>query len=169
MPLNPSSSLAKLFDAPARSGRLAWIGIRPERRAEMSELESVELDPEQGIVGDRYSRVGGTRQVTLVQAEHLAAIASHLGLAQIPPTGLRRNLVTEGINLLALKEKWFRIGSALLETTGECHPCSRMEENLGVGGYNAVRGLGGITARVIDGGRIRINDSVERLDRRPFE
>ncbi len=165
MPLNPSSSLAKLLDAPLRSGRVIWIGIRPERRAEMPVLETIELDPGQGIVGDRYSAAGGIRQVTLVQAEHLAAIASHLGIAQIAPQYLRRNIVTEGINLLALKGKRFSLGDAFLETTGECHPCSRMEENLGVGGYNAVRGLGGITARVIGGGRVRLGDPIEPLSR----
>jgi MOSC domain-containing protein YiiM len=88
-----------------------------------------------------------------------------LGLAEITPDRVRRNLVTEGVNLLALKERRFRVGEAELETSGECHPCSRMEENLGVGGYNAIRGLGGITARVISGGLIRLGDPVERLDR----
>ncbi len=67
----------------------------------------------------------------------------------------------KGINLLALKDKTFRIGQAVLETTGECHPCSRMEENLGPGGYNAVRGHGGITARVVEAGMIRVGDRVE--------
>jgi MOSC domain-containing protein YiiM len=66
-----------------------------------------------------------------------------------------------GINLLAFKDKQFRIGEVLLEYTGECHPCSRMEENLGPGGYNAVRGHGGITAQILKGGGIRIGDLVQ--------
>jgi hypothetical protein len=106
----------------------------------MRALQSADFDVAQGVVGDRYTRVAGNRQVTLIQAEHLAAIASHMGRSQILPVDLRRNVVTHGFNLIALKEKRFRIGSAVLETTGECHPCSRMEKILGVGGYNAVRG-----------------------------
>ncbi len=129
----------------------------------MIALDSVTLDSAVGIEGDRYIRAAGSRQVTLIQAEHLAAIASHLGRAQVLATDLRRNVVTKGINLVALKEKRFRLGCAILETTGECHPCSRMEEILGEGGYNAVRGVGGITARIIQGGAVRIGDAVSPL------
>lgn len=71
--------------------------------------------------------------------------------------------MVEGINLLGLKGRAFRIGEAVLEATGECHPCSRMEETFGVGGYNAVRGLGGLTTRVTEGGVVRIGDPVVRL------
>lgn len=129
----------------------------------MLAIETANLDVERGVIGDRYTRPAGSRQVTLIQAEHLAAIASHLGRDQILPADLRRNIVTRGINLVALKEKRFRLGSAILETTGECHPCSRMEEILGVGGYNAVRGLGGITARIIQGGSADVGDDLVAL------
>jgi MOSC domain-containing protein YiiM len=163
--LNPSSSLAKLLDAPVRPGRLVWIGLRPARREAMRAVGEARLETGRGLAGDRYARLDGDRQVTLIEAEALAAIASHLGVAEVAPDLVRRNLVTQGVNLLALKERRFRIGEAVLETSGECHPCSRLEENLGVGGYNAVRGLGGITARVVSGGLIRLGDPVERLDR----
>ena len=113
-----------------------------------------------GLVGDRYANAGGARQVTLIAAESLAAIASHLGRDLVAPDEVRRNLVVRGLNLLALKGRRFRIGAALLEASGECHPCSRMEEILGVGGYNAMRGLGGITARVVVGAPIRVGDAV---------
>jgi len=129
----------------------------------MEVVEAAMLEAGRGLVGDRYSRRDGGRQVTLVQAESLRAIASHLGLAAVDPEIVRRNFVTEGVNLMALKGRRFRIGEAVLETSGECHPCSRMEEALGVGGYNAVRGLGGITARVLVGGQVRRGSPIERL------
>jgi MOSC domain-containing protein YiiM len=168
MPLNPSSSLARLFAAPMRPGRLAWIGLRLERRGAIVSVEEAELEAGRGLRGDRYSRRDGSRQVTLIGAENLAAIGSFLGRGgAVPPDLLRRNLVVEGMNLLALKEQRFRIGEVVLQTTGECHPCSRMEEVLGQGGYNAMRGQGGLTARVLAGGTIRIGAVVERLDPAP--
>nr|WP_290985749.1 MOSC domain-containing protein [Hyphomicrobium sp.] len=82
---------------------------------------------------------------------------------QVRPELLRRNLVTRGLNLNALKGEKIRIGIAVLEITGECAPCSQMETNLGPGGYNAVRGRGGLTARIATGGKIRIGDLIERV------
>jgi MOSC domain-containing protein YiiM len=83
-----------------------------------------------------------------------------LGGKEIDAGLTRRNIVVRGINLITLKGKRFRLGKALLEYSGECHPCSRMEENLGEGGYNAMRGHGGITARIIESGLIRNGDAV---------
>lgn len=160
----PSESLlARLLDAPMAPGRLAWIGLRPARRAPVLAVDAAMLAPGQGLEGDRWKGAAtGGRQVTLIAAEHLAAAGGFLGRGPLPAELPRRNLVTEGVNLLALKGRRFRIGDALLEYSGECHPCSRMEEVLGPGGYNAMRDHGGITARVIEGGVIRLGDMLRR-------
>lgn len=162
--LSPESPLGRLLVAPMRPGRLESIGVRPGRRVAPKSLEVATLNASAGIDGDRYRTThDGPRQVTLVAIEDLAAVAAFLGLPAVAPELLRRNLVTRGINLLALKDRRFRVGTALLETSGECAPCSRMEETLGPGGYNAVRGRGGITARIIEGGIVSIGDSIERI------
>jgi MOSC domain-containing protein YiiM len=162
----PAESLiARLLDAPMRPGRLTWIGLRPARRASVLPVAEARLEPGRGLEGDHWQgRAVGGRQVTLIAAEHLAAIAAYLGLAAVPPEALRRNLVVAGLNLLALKGRQFRVGEAVLAQSGECHPCSRMEEAFGPGGYQAVRHHGGITARVIRAGTIRLGDPVVRLD-----
>jgi MOSC domain-containing protein YiiM len=70
---------------------------------------------------------------TLIQSEHLPAIAALSGHARIAPALLRRNLVVSGLPLVALKGRRFRIGEVLLEGVDECDPCSRMEDALGPG------------------------------------
>ena len=168
MAFAPESPLGQLLAGPMRPGRLQWIGLRPARRAPVLDPASATLIAGHGLEGDHHdSTRSGPRQVTLIASEDLAATAAFLGLREISPAQLRRNLVVSGINLLALKDRRFRVGAALLEGSGECAPCSRMEEALGPGGNNAVRGHGGITARVIEGGDIAIGDVVERVDEMP--
>jgi MOSC domain-containing protein YiiM len=146
-------------------GELAWIGLRPARRASMIPVSAAKLAPGQGLEGDHYiSSRNGPRQVTLIAAEDLGAIGQFLAGAGAQPEQLRRNLVTRGVNLLALKDRRFSIGAVILEGAGECAPCGRMEETLGPGGYNAVRGHGGILARVIEGGEVRLGDPIERVE-----
>jgi MOSC domain-containing protein YiiM len=160
--LDNDTTLADLRARFPRSGRVAWIGLRPAPRAAIRGADSALLIADTGIEGDhRALHGGGKRQVTLIQQEHLGAIAALAGFESVDPALLRRNLVVSGISLAALKDRCFRIGEAVLEGTGDCQPCSRMEENLGPGGYNAMRGHGGITARVLQGGRVRIGDPVQ--------
>lgn len=107
---------------------------------------------------------GERRHVTLVQAEHLPAIASMMGGRPVDAADLRRNLVIRGINLLGTSGRSLQIGEAVIEVTGPCHPCSRMEEALGDGGFQAMRGHGGMTGRIITGGTIIVGDRVHELD-----
>jgi MOSC domain-containing protein YiiM len=158
MPEMPT--LDTLFATLPQRGEVTWIGLRPARREPLQAVQKVQAVPEQGLIGDHYSGRSGTRHVTLIQAEHLPVIASCLGLQSIAPESLRRNIVVSGINLLALKDKVIRVGEAELEVTGLCQPCSLMEQTLGPGGYNAVRGHGGITARVRRAGNIKVGDPV---------
>lgn len=159
--LSEQLTLADLRSQFSAIGRLDWIGLRPARRAALRAVTTAELVIDRGLVGDHRKKTGGKRQVTLIQAEHLPVIASLCGHTTINPALLRRNLVISGINLLALRDQRFRVGNVVLQGSGHCHPCSRMEEVLGYGGYNALRGHGGITARIIEGGRIQIGDSVQ--------
>lgn len=128
----------------------------------MQALGRVAITSGSGLEGDRFKgRETSKRQVTLIQQEHLHAIASCLQREAIEPEVFRRNIVVSGLNLLALKGKTFRIGSVVLEYTGQCHPCSKMETTLGPGGYNAMRGHGGITARVVEEGEVALGDCVQ--------
>jgi MOSC domain-containing protein YiiM len=145
------------------SGTLEWIGVRPARRADLVELDCVEAIEGLGLAGDHRVKKtpGSARQVTLISREFIDQIAHFLGRDPIDPALLRRNLVVSGINLNALRRQRFTIGGALFEATALCHPCARMEEVLGEGGVAAMIGHGGLCARILRTGTIRLGD---RLD-----
>lgn len=177
-------TIIELINTLPHVGSVKWIGVRPAKSAPMVPCEQVEVQVGQGIIGDRFKATRTDREVTLIQSEHIIAIGSMLGryslshaihhandqpiettgeqitIQPIDPSILRRNIVIEGLNLLALKGKQFRIGSVVMEYTGLAHPCSKMEVALGPGGYNAMRGHGGITARVIASGILHRLDSI---------
>lgn len=156
--ITPGTPLRAMMDRQAQDGLVRWIGLRPARRAQIAAVETVEVTRD-GLVGDHWMR-GGPRAVTLIQWEHLPVIGAFLGRAAPAPELLRRNIAIAGINLLGFRRRTFRIGEVVLRGTGICAPCSRMEENLGPGGYAAVRHHGGIGAEVIAPGRIRLDDPV---------
>lgn len=140
-----------------KAGRLEWIGLSPARGADIRSVDQAIVEVGTGLRDDHHARSGKSpRQVTIIQFEHLAVVASILGLKEARPEQLRRNLAVSGINVFALKQDRFRIGSVLFEGTGACAPCSRMEMTLGYGGFHSMRGHGGITARVLEGGTIEI-------------
>ena len=157
------SELGRLFGQFPRAGRVQWIGLRPARDEAMIATGTVEAIAGAGLVGDRYKGGSGKRGITLIQAEHLPAIAALAQRPDLTPALLRRNVVVSGIPLVALKQRRFRIGTAVFEGTEECDPCSRMEDALGPGGYNAMRGHGGLCARIVEGGTFGLGDALEAL------
>lgn len=166
------SELRELMQTFPHAGRLEAIVLRPARRVPAQPVTQAVAIAGRGLEGDRSAakassaRGGSARQVTLIQAEHLPVVAALLRRAEVDPRLLRRNLVVSGVNLVAaralLKDAVLRlhIGAVCLELTGPCDPCSHMEEALGPGGYNAMRGHGGMTARVLHGGLLSVGDAV---------
>ena len=171
-------TLRQLVQQFAQPGRLDAIWLRPARGAPMLAASRAEALAGQGLMGDRAARArpagappaaGGRRQVTLIQAEHLPVIAALAGLpaSAVGAALLRRNLLVSGLNLLAARSLFkdalllLQLGddaasAVLLEVTGPCDPCSQMAAALGPGGYNAMRGHGGVTARVLRGGWLAV-------------
>ena len=130
MPLPFGSSLARLIEAPVRPGIVEWIGVRPARRRRWRSSTAVDLVAGDGLAGDRYGECR-RRSPGLVRSPPKAWPRSRATSAATPSLrdDLRRNIVVRGINLVALKGRRFRVGRAVLEASGECHPCSRIEES----------------------------------------
>lgn len=158
-------TLRDLMTPPAHiQGRVEALIVRSAPRDPARAIERTTALAHIGLADDRLGRRGeaelSTRQVTLIQQEHLPLIAAFARSGPLDPVALRRNLVISGINLLSLKKARLRIGEALIEIVGPCAPCSRMEEVIGPGGYAAMRGHGGMTARILETGVIAVGDAV---------
>jgi len=149
-----------------KPGRLEWIGLRPERKVDLLVVDQVEAIAELGLAGDRRCKgtADSARQVTLINQEHIEVVAKLLGQESIDPSVLRRNLVVSGINMVALRHQRFRIGDAEFEASAHCHPCMRMEQALGKGAVAAMLGHGGVCAKIVKSGVIRVGDEVVKLD-----
>lgn len=151
------------------AGRLDAIFLRPARARAAIRAQACEAVGGLGLEGDRAAtgRGGGKRQVTLLQAEHLPVVAALLRRPEVDPAVLRRKLVISGVDLLVARSVFrdhalhLLLGpQVVLEVTGPCEPCSKMEACLGAGAYNALRGHGGMTARVVRGGSVVVGQEV---------
>ena len=135
---------------------------RPHKGSPVEEVDELQLTVENGMLGDHYSGISRKRQVTLMQDDFLMQVSQRMGF-KVDMTMTRRNILIQGINLTDLIGKRFRIGTAVLEGTGPCKPCKQMDKTIGPGGWKAMEGLAGITARVIEGGQVKPGDNLEPI------
>ncbi|OUS39536.1 sulfurase ['Osedax' symbiont bacterium Rs2_46_30_T18] len=143
-------------------GKLIWIGLRLERKQPLLAVDSVMALEKLGLDGDHrcLKTPGSARQVTIISEESIALIAKYSGRGGIDPALLRRNLVVSNINLNALRHQQFSIGEAVFEATAQCHPCSRMDRDVGPGTVAAMLGHGGLCAKIIRTGKIQVGDQL---------
>ena len=164
-------TIRDLNKPPTITGRVEAIIVRGAPREPARLVSATTALAGIGLADDRLGKKGeaelSTRQVTLIQAEHLDVIARLAHVDGVDPLRLRRNLVVSGINLVALRTARVQVGDAVLEIVGPCQPCSRMEDEIGPGGYAAMRGHGGMTARILTGGAIRVGDAVRAVEAAP--
>ena len=147
------------------SGQLEWIGVRDKEHGIIS-LDSVLAIREQGLEGDKITlKKSKKRQITLMQKEHINVILSLAN--ECDPKIIRkimyffkRNLLISNYNVLNLKGNYFKIGEAEFYGTGDCKPCKKITDMLGRPMYDAMQGMGGITASVEKTGLIKINDKL---------
>ena len=150
------------------SARLSGIILRPARRAAVHRVAEACVTAGRGLVGDHAQARNPYRGVTLITTADIDAVAERLGRA-IDPRTLRRNLLLEAPGQFLRIGQRYVAGEVILLITGPCAPCGRMREVLGEPGFQAMRGHGGMTARVIRGGCLRVGEMFKPLQLDLFE
>jgi MOSC domain-containing protein YiiM len=129
----------------------------------MQSLPAVEALTELGLRGDRYfaakNRRAPDNQVTLIELESIEAFTRDTGLP-LSPEAPRRNIVTRGIRLNDLCGRRFAVGGAVLEGLELCEPCSLFARRTHREALKFFVGRGGLRARIVSGGQIRVGDDV---------
>ena len=143
------------------------IYVTGEGSAAMDRYEEVRASEGSGIEGDRYcagtgfwTRYGDVCEVTLIEGEDLDYIEKELGIS-VKNGEHRRNIITRGIRLGALRRKNFRVGEVVLEYDRPRPPCRHVQDLSEPGMTRALKGRGGICARVVQAGNIRVEDAIE--------
>lgn len=135
-------------------GRVESIQVSMKTRQPMQWLDKATAVPGAGLMGCRHSRPGNQRAVLLLEAETL----DELGLAA---GEIKENITTRGISLRDLAPgAHLQLGeTVIVEVTGPCAPCGRMDE-IRPGLRAELQGRRGVTTRVAVGGVIQTGDAV---------
>lgn len=145
------------------------ICIAPAASVPMQLLAEVEALAGGGLAGDRYyEKTGfyssrptdpGAREVTLFEAETLEQLSAEHGI-ELSAVEHRRNVTVRGVQLLGLIGQRFRIGAVVLEGVKDCPPCEHLQQLVGKPVLQPLVNRGGLRARVLSGGTLRVGDPV---------
>jgi len=149
------------------TGRLVGIYTTTEAAKPLTPATELRAIEGVGLDGDRYAKQAGTysnrpgphRQVTLVEREVIASVNDESGV-DLGEHETRRNLVTEGVPLLHLIGRSFRIGDVVLRGIKSCPPCAHLEKLTRPGVRAALENRGGLRAEIVKGGTLRIGDEI---------
>ena len=138
-------------------GEIVSVHICVGHRRPMESVESANVIARFGLEGDRHATSApgrSGRQVLLMDRETLDRL-------ELAPGDIRENITTSGVELSSLAPgRKVSLGqTAVVETTGECEPCGRMDE-IRPGLQRVLDGRRGMLARVLDGGTVAVGDAV---------
>ena len=127
-----------------------------------------------GLLGDRHCRPidapplapsDRVPDVSLVEAEVLESLRAEYGI-EFDPSETRRNILTRGIRLNDLIGRQFRLGGLLCEGVEICEPCIHVQQKVGKPILKPLVHRGGLRARIVASGTVRVGDALEAVESR---
>ena len=163
----PSADVSTERDKGRGVGTLEHIWLKRGKGGPMDAVDTALLEAGRGLRGS--ANRGGRRQVTIISQARWAELMGELG-TDLLPSARRANLMVSGIDLENSRGRVLRVGDARLKINGETRPCEQMEEaHAGLQALMRERWGGGAFAEVLDGGEIRVGDTVEWEPRTDYQ
>jgi len=133
---------------------------KPPGKHMLVEVETIECVAGRGVRGDRFFdyRADYKGQITFFSIDVFEEVCKKLGVGDKNPGEARRNVVTSGIDLNSLIGRKFELQGVLFEGICECNPCYWMDSAIGPGAEQALRGSGGLRARILTDGTLRVSE-----------
>jgi len=130
----------------------------PPGRHAIRGVDSIRCIAGKGIEGDRYfaHKDGFKGQITFFADEVYRDLCAQFAVTEPTPSAFRRNVITRGLELNSLIGREFEIQGVRFFGTEECRPCDWMDEAFTSGAKEAMRGRGGLRARIATDGTLRV-------------
>jgi MOSC domain-containing protein YiiM len=134
---------------------------KPAGQHETMSVDSVECVMDRGLKGDRFFdyKPGYGGQITFFSREIHERLCRELGFGSKDPRAYRRNVLTSGVDLNELIGKEFVVQGVRFFGYSECKPCYWMDQAVGPGAHDWLKGNGGLRARVLSNGILRVGAS----------
>jgi MOSC domain-containing protein YiiM len=123
------------------------------------EMQEIECVAGHGVRGDRFFdfKDDYKGQITFFASEIFIDVCNQLSAMGKSPGAARRNVVTRGVDLNELIGKRFALQGVQFEGVCECSPCYWMNMAIAPGAEAALRGRGGLRARILTDGKLRVD------------
>lgn len=130
---------------------------KPAGDNEVVAVDSIECVSGSGIRGDRFfdHKPDYKGQITFFSMEVFEALCEALKVSNIPPSAVRRNVFTRGVDLDHWIGKEFEIQGIRFSGSEECKPCYWMDQAIAPGAEAWLKGRGGLRARVLSDGILK--------------
>ncbi len=150
------------------SGKVVKIVIASVNSGKSESVQDVQAVAGCGLIGDKYYKDSKKKsepeveegfQITLIENISISQCNKLLGKT-FSAEDIRRNIVTEGVELNKLVGKTFRVGNTTLTGIKLCHPCSYLGKELGCDLKKGLKNIGGLRADIVKDGKIKIGDTI---------
>jgi MOSC domain-containing protein YiiM len=134
---------------------------RPAGAHDVVAVPTAECVAGRGLRGDRFfdHKADYPGQITFFSGEVHDALCEAMAIADKPPSVYRRNVITRDVDLNSLVGQEFEVQGVRFLGAAECSPCAWMDEAFAPGAEEFLRGRGGLRARILTSGPLRVDPS----------